>query len=215
MRSTLIVDKSRSMGYSSGGMTKLEYAVSLAAALSYMMISQGDRVGLMLVDEKVREHVPGRSKRTHLFRLWERLARLKADGKTDLAGSLSSAARLITKRGLVIVLSDFLGDASALAREVQHLRFRRQDVILLHILDPTEMEYPFDSPVLLRDPETGRTLAGDPSHERTAYAAAVGKLISDLKLACARARADYGLLVTSDPFDRALADFLYRRSKRA
>lgn len=215
MRCTVILDKSASMGYASGGMAKLEYAVSLAAALSYMMISQNDRVGLMLCDEKVREHVPAKSKRAHLFRLWETLARVRASGKTDLPASLSSAAELMTKRGLVVILSDFFGDASAVAREVQHLRFRGQDVILFHVLDPTELEYPFGSPVLLRDPETGRTLAGDPGRERTAYAAAVGRLMSELKLACARARADYGLLVTSDPFDRALADFLYRRAKRA
>lgn len=144
MRATLVVDCSGSMGYGSGEMTKLDYARMLAGALGFLMILQTDAIGLALVDHAVREFHPPRATMGHLLNLLERLENTPAGGETSLAEVLDDLASRLSRRGLVVIVSDTFDDADKLTLALQHLKHRRQDVRLFQVLDPEELSFPFE-----------------------------------------------------------------------
>jgi uncharacterized protein (DUF58 family) len=144
LRATLVVDCSGSMAYGEGhGTTKLDYARMLAASLGVLMVRQGDAVGLTLVDQEIRERHPPDATMGHLLALLERLEAAPAGGETSLASGLETLAESLSRRGLVILISDTFDDVDALLRAVRHLRYRRQDVRVLQVIDPREEAFPF------------------------------------------------------------------------
>jgi uncharacterized protein (DUF58 family) len=215
MRCMLLVDTSASMHYSSQGsgtLTKLEYAVALAASLGYMMIRQQDRVGLMTMDTRVRSHVPPRSKKVHLFAILETLMRAEATRRTDLGNALATAAPLLRRKGLVILFSDLLDEPGPIIKQLRHLKHRGQDVIVFQILDPAELRFPFSGQRHFVDPETGLEIAADAGVVRKAYVERLRALLRTYRKELRSHDIQYLLLDTSTPYQKALLKFLtYRR----
>ena len=157
----LTMDLSRSMGYTyRQELTKFDYAICLAAALCYLMVHQQDPVGLITFNDRVRESLPPRSKRSHLGNVLSHLARLQPTGPTDVACSLTQIAAMLRHRSLVMVFSDLLCDPEPVLNALGRLRHRGHDVIMFHILDEAEVQFPFDGVVDFEDPETGERSPG-------------------------------------------------------
>jgi len=142
LRATIVVDYSGSMAYG-GTRTKLDYARVLAAALAFVMVRQGDSVGLALCDETIRDHVPPSSTMGHLLTLLEHLEEREAGGETALGPVLDDLAERVKRRGLIIIITDGIDDPERLVRALRHLRHRRQDVRLYQVVDPAERDFPF------------------------------------------------------------------------
>jgi len=220
----LLVDTSASMAYpppdrtrESGRLSKLDYAICLAAALGYLMINQQDAVGLARFDDKLRAYLPPRSKRTHLMRLIGELAGVKpAPDRTDkgLAEAIHEVARRVHRRGLMVILSDFLADPAETIEALHHLRFRGHDVILFQVLDESEVRFPFDRLSQFVDPETGQRLTVHPQAVRDRYLAALKDFTENYRREAAGLRADFVQVDTSMTFDRALVQFLMDRRRR-
>jgi uncharacterized protein (DUF58 family) len=217
LRCMLMVDTSASMHYRSRGgesLTKLEYAVALAAALGYMLIRQQDRVGLMTLDTRVRRHLPPRSKKAHLFSILNTLLKVKAVERTDLAHAIETAAPLIRKRGLAIFFSDLLDRPEPVIKQLRHLASRGQDLIVFQILDPAELRFPFTGPRVFHDPETGLEISADAEAVRKAYIDKLRALLRSYRRRLRSYDIDYLLLDTSTPFHKALLKFLTHRRRR-
>src|SRR3974390_3447798 len=158
----LVMDLSRSMGYTyRQNMTKFDYAICLAAALCYLMIHQQDPVGLITFDEKIRESLPPRSKRTQLGNVLAILSKLKPTGPTEIAKNLQTIDAMIRHLSLLMLFSDLLSDPEPTIKTLRQLRHRGHDVIVFHILDEAEVNFPFNGLVDFREPETGDTLLVD------------------------------------------------------
>jgi uncharacterized protein (DUF58 family) len=143
LRATIVLDCSGSMGYESARVSKLDYGRILAAALGFLMVRQGDSVGLALVDDKVRELHPPHSTMGYLLSLLERLEKTKAGGDTSLSAVLEKLAERLKRRGLVVLITDAFDDPAGIIQSLKHLRHRKQDVRVFQILDPAECEFPF------------------------------------------------------------------------
>jgi len=211
----LLVDTSRSMDFATGGrMTKMDYAICIAASLGYMMIHQQDAVGLAMFDEKLREFLPPKSKRTQLTNILSVLSRHKPRGKTMLAESIHTIADRVKKRGLMIVLSDLLSEQEQVIDALHHLRFRGHDIILFQVLDHSEAAFEFDGTVRFEDPETGETVQTDPRAIRSAYLEELRRFLAEYRAACQAIRADFVTVDNSMTFDKALIGYLAQRQQR-
>jgi len=211
----LAVDFSESMGYSSGeGLSKSDYAVCLAAALCYMMISQQDAVGLAVFDQSIRSYLPPRSKRKQFTDVLSELVRQEPAGKTNIARVLGHIARLMKGKGLVILFSDLLADFEEVREGLHLLRGEGHDVIIFHLLDSAEVRFPFDGIVDFEDVESGEKVRADARAIRAAYLERLRNFIERYRVECANARIDYVQLETSIPFDRALMSYLVARRAR-
>ena len=211
----LLVDCSGSMDFSLGGrLTKMDYAICLAAALGYMMISQQDSVGLFTFDEKVRAYLPPKSKRTHLTNILATLAQTKPFGKTALAEAIHDVAGRIRKRGLMILLSDLLDEQERVVKALHHLRFRGHDIIIMQVLDYSEMAFEFDGQVRFEDPETGDSVATNPRAIQASYLQEIRAFIEEYKQQCQAVRADFTTVHNAMTFDKALIEFLIQRQSR-
>ncbi|QEH38309.1 hypothetical protein OJF2_69100 [Aquisphaera giovannonii] len=211
----IVMDLSGSMGYTyRQELTKFEYCISLAAALTYLMIHQQDPVGLVAFDTKVRQSLAPGSKRSQLANMLSLLARLKPTGETDIEASLNQVASMLRHRSLVMVFSDLLGEPEAIRRGLHRLRFGGHDVILFHVLDEAEAVFPFDGMLKLEDNETGEVLEVDADAIKADYLDEVESFRSGFKTDCVRARMDYVPLHTGMPFDKALMSYLLSRQAR-
>ena len=211
----LVVDSSRSMGYTwRQELTKFEYAIYLSAALAYLMIQRQDPVGLVTFDEKISRSVAPKSKRTQLAAILSVLAALKPDGQTEIADSLGQLAGMLKRASLVMVFSDLLGDQETTMKMLYRLRHAGHDVILFHILDEAEVQFPFHGQVELEDPESNRRLVGNADAFQNDYFEALEEFRARFRRECSEARIDYVELDTSIPFDKALTEYLISRSRR-
>ncbi len=211
----LVMDLSRSMGYTyRQELTKFEYSISLAAALCYLMIHQQDPVGLLTFDEKIRNSLPPKSKRSHLGDVLSLLAKLEPQGKTDVARSLTQIAAMLRHASLVMVFSDLLADPEPILQSLFRLRHRGHDVILFHVLDEAETNFPFDGMVELEEPETNRRLELDATAFRRDYLDELENFRETYRRECHQAGVDYVAIDTSMQFDKALTEYLVgRRAK--
>jgi uncharacterized protein (DUF58 family) len=212
---TLLVDTSGSMGYAGGGagVTKLQYAQFLAAALAHLAARQQDAVGLVGFGGRVHTHVPALNRTGHMRTVYGRLAALEAGGETGLAEALHGTAERLTRRGVVVLVSDFYDDPERLADAFRHLRFRGHDVLAFHLLDRREVEFDFDDAVLLlEDAETAEQLPVLPDVVAGGYRARLSAHVEALRRMCAANRVDYEQVTTDQPLDFALFSFLSRRA---
>jgi uncharacterized protein (DUF58 family) len=208
----LAMDLSGSMGYTyRQDLTKFEYAVSLAAALAYLMIHQQDPVGLVAFDTKVSQSLAPRSKRSQLGNILSLLAKLKPTGETDVAKSLHQVAQMIRHRSLVMVFSDLLTDAGPVVKAMHRLRHSGHDVIVFHILDEAEALFPFRGMLELEDIESDEKLVVDADAMKADYLDEVRKFRDSYRKECLGARIDYVPLHTGMPFDKALMSYLLNR----
>ncbi len=211
----LLMDLSESMAYTyRQELTKFDYAICLAAALSYLMIHQQDPVGMVLFDEKIRGSLPARSKRTQLSNMLALLARSKPGGPTEIAKNLQQIASMIRHRGLLMLFSDLLTEPEPVIKSMQMLRHRGHDIILFHILDEAEVTFPFDGLVDLEDPETGHIERVDGAGARADYQESLEQLREQYRSECMKMGADYVPIDTSMPFDKALLEYLSQRQAR-
>ncbi len=212
----LVMDLSASMGYTyRQELTKFEYGISLAAALCYLMIRQQDPVGLVAFDQKVRQSLAPASKRSQLGNILSMLAKLKPAGTTNFEASLNQVASMIRHRGLVMLFSDLLADPESILRAIHRLRFRGHDLIIFHILDEAEAEFPFQGMLRLEDNETNEILEVDADAIKADYLDEVAKFRATYKQDCVRTRIDYVPLHTGMPFDKALMSYLLTRQGKA
>lgn len=208
----LLIDTSASMRYASGTVNKLQYAQFLAAALAYLVARQQDSIGLLAFDREVRTQVPARNRSGHLRTIFGHLSRLQPDGETRLAEMLHEAAERITRRSLVVIISDFYVDAASLASSLQHLRFKGHDLIMFHLLDKNELEFNFaDDILLLEDAETEEQMPILTDVVADAYRERLREHVESLRRTAAANRVDYELVTTDRPLDFALFSFLARR----
>ena len=212
----LLVDCSASMDYASEGlMTKMDYSICLAAALGYLMIQQQDSVGLVTFDETIRSFMPPRCRRSHLQNILSTLARTRPSGKTDLAGAIHKVAGRVSKRGLIILLSDLLADQEEVIEALCHLEFRGHGLIIFQVLDHSELTFDFDGQVRFEEPESGQHVAVDPRSIRAAYLAELEAFIGEYQRHCRNARADFVIVDNAMTFDNALVRFLAGRQSRS
>lgn len=211
----LAIDLSASMDYTyRQSLTKLDYCICLAAALSYLMIAQQDPVGLVTFDTKLGASVPPRSRRSQLPTILSHLTKLKVSGKTDLAGSITQLAAMLRHRGLVMIFSDLLSEEQPMLRALRNLRHAGHDVIVFHVLDEAEVTFPFQGTVQLRDPETGASESVRAADAATEYRKTIEEFRKRLDREFSESRIDYVPLDTSQPYDKALMEYLLRRRNR-
>ncbi len=211
----LAMDLSRSMGYTyRQQLTKFEYGICLAAALCYLMVHQQDPVGLITFDEKIRQSLPPKSKRTQLGHVLSLLAKLQPTGKTDIGRSLFQIAAMLRHRSLIMIFSDLLTDPEPVLQSLHRLRHGGHDVILFHILDEAEVHFPFDGMVEFEEPETLEKMRLDASSYRSDYIAEVTAFRERYRRECSQAGIDYVPIDTSMQFDKALTEYLLSRRHR-
>lgn len=209
---TVLLDSSNSMQYSSGPPMKVDYGRYLAASLFYLAIhKQRDAAGLIVFDDEVREYIRPATRTGQLSRLFAGLERAEARARTDFAKPLSHFQNFLHRRGIVIVISDFYEDPETIVRTIAPLRFRGNDVALFHILDPQEIRPALKGSAILVDLETDQKIEVTPEYTRTVYLAKVDAHIEQLRSRARGAGMDYQLLVTSQPLDRALREYLSLR----
>lgn len=211
----LLMDLSASMGYTyRQELTKFEYGVCLAAALSYLMVHQQDPIGLVTFDQKLRASLPPRSKRTQLGTILSVLAKAQPTGETDVAGNLQRVASLVRHKSLFMLISDLLCDIQPVIDALRRLRFAGHDVIIFHVLDEAEVHFPFSGLINFQDPETQASLVLDAPGIRADYLDALRQLREQYQQECRKMGVDYVPLDTSLPFDRALVEYLSQRQAR-
>ena len=210
----ILLDVSRSMGFSSHQVSKLDYARFLAASLAYLAMRQKDAAGLMSFNVDMVSHVPPRTQQGHFLTLLQHLENLKMGGATDILGAIEKLNHLVRRRALVVLISDFYQDIDKIAKALRFFHFRGNDVILFHILDPAEMEMPFSDISTLEDMETEEYLPYSPEHSRSEYLKLLEGHIEGLRKECRGIHIDYELLDTEKALDQALHRYLSVREKR-
>jgi uncharacterized protein (DUF58 family) len=212
-RCMLALDTSASMAYGSKGLSKLDYAISVASALAYFIMRQRDAVGLLTYDDKLRDFLPARARQPHLMQLLRVLSQVQPGQQTDAAKPLEDLAATLTKKSLVLLISDLLQGEEATLATLRNLRAMGHDVIVLHVMDDSELHFNFDESSEFIDSETGEAFITTPASVREAYLDNVNRFLDDCKKQCQRAGVDYCLLNTSEPIDAALAAFLSKRAR--
>jgi uncharacterized protein (DUF58 family) len=211
----VVLDMSRSMAYTyRQKLTKFDYAICLAAAISYMMIHQQDPVGLITFDEKLRQSLPARSRRSQLGNILAVLQQSKPEGETRIGDNLRQVASIIRHRSLLLLMSDLLTDPDEVIDNLRMLRYAGHDVILFHVLDEAEVTFPFSGSVDLIEPESSDHQVVDAAGIRSDYIEALNELRERYRQECFALGIDYVPLDTSMPFDKALTEYLYQRQAR-
>ena len=213
-RLTLLIDASASMGYGSHRVNKLEYARYLAASLYYMAHQQRDASGLIVFDDEVRNHMVPSSRHGQLMRLLHALERIELGSRTNFQKPFFHFQQFLFRPGIVAVISDFYEDPEVVIRTIEPLRFRGNELILFHVLDPRELEPDFRRPVLLVDMENEDAMDVTPEYAQTEYRTRIDGHVESLRASAKRAGMDYFLLNTSRPLDAALREYLVLREGR-
>jgi uncharacterized protein (DUF58 family) len=208
----LLLDASNSMQYTSGPPKKMDYARFIAASLFYLAIrNQRDAAGLIVFDDEVREYVRPSTRQGQLARLFAGLEQAEPRARTDFGKPMQHFQDLLHRRGIAIVISDFYEEPVKIVRAIEPLRFHGNDVVLFHILDPEEIRPVLNGPALLVDLETDQELEVIPEYTKTTYRAKMEAHIEQLRSRTKGAGMDYRLLVTDQPLDEALREYLTLR----
>ena len=213
LRAHLILDTSKSMAYTSGSVSKLQYGSYLLAALSYLMISQQDAAGVVLFDESIRSFIPPKSTPSHLNSLLNVLDVESPGADTKIEPVLHEMAERINKRGLVIIISDLFDDPNNIMNGLKHFRHSKQEVILFHILDRNELEFDFNTRTKFVDMESGEEITTDPWHVKNDYKNLIKGLQNYYKRECRLNLIDYVPLFTDDSLDKGLNEYFNKRQK--
>lgn len=209
----VMIDVSASMAYGERGITKLEYGACLAASLAYLMNRQRDGVGLTAFDEGIVTMLPASARSGHLRALLLTLDRLRPARQTNVSKPLHKLADLLSKRGMVVLISDLLDEPERVIRGLKHFRFRGTDVIVFHVLDPDELEFPFDRATRFEDLETSEEVMAVPAVVRQHYLKAMGDFVERYKRELGSAGIDYKLVSTDRPLEFALLEYLSTRAR--
>lgn len=211
----LVMDLSQSMGFTHRQeLTKFDYAICLAASLCYLMVYQQDPVGLVTFDQKLRDVIPPKSKRTQLGNILAHLTNLKPAGQTDIAKSVTQLAAMLRHKSLVMLFSDLLQEPGPVFQALRRLRHRGHDVILFHILDEAEVHFPYEGMTEFEDPETQEKVVVDATSYRRDYHSEIEAFRAMYRQECFQTGIDYVPLDTSQQFDKALLEYLSSRRAR-
>jgi uncharacterized protein (DUF58 family) len=208
---TILFDISRSMSFSSGGVTKLEYGSYLAACLAYLAQRQRDRVGILTFDEDIVTHVPASAK--HFNIVLHILDRARAERPGHLSAPLNKMAGHFKRRGILLLISDFYDEPGLILDALRPLVFLGNDVIVFHVLDPQEINFDYKDASSFQDIENGEQVPVVPDSFRDQYRKLIREHIDTLTKKFSEQRIDYALLNTSEPLDRALFSYLSSRER--
>lgn len=214
MRCTLLVDGSASMQYGNGPMTKFDYAATIAASLSYLLLRQQDAVGCLVFDSTTRVAVPQRTKRNHLDSIVQTLQNVGTGDQTDIYDVMRRTAETYPRRGLVVLISDLLVNRDQLFKGLKLLRSRGHDVIVLHVMDDDELEFPFTGPTRFEGMEIPDHLRCNPRALREGYLEALEAFLDEVRRGCSTNEVDYALMSTGESLGGSLAALLATRMGR-
>lgn len=208
----LLLDASASMGYQSKNRSKFDYAIRLAAAFAYLLLRQGDSVGLLFFNEALEHYIPPRSKSAHLQIIIDTLSQSTPKGKTDLPRVLTQFAEKLHARSLILIFSDLFDDPDRVIRSLKQFRHRKHEILLFHLLDPYERHFPFDETTLFVDIEGDQEILVDPREIKDRYLALIQQFIDEYRRRCLADQIDYVQITTHDPIEQILTRYLARRS---
>jgi uncharacterized protein (DUF58 family) len=214
LKSYIILDASRSMAFASENrITKLTYGSYITAALAQLMVQQRDAVGFTIYDERVRLYMPPHATKSYLKEILHQLVNVEPSNKTSTANSLHAIAERIKRRGLVIIISDFFDNPQEVMSALRHFRHKKNEVIVMQVLDPLEQSFAFGKDAIFKDLESNEEMTTSPWHIQKAYQHEMKKFIDFYKKECREHNIDYILLDTATPFDKALFEYLHKRQR--
>ena len=222
LRATILLDASGSMGYtgnlaaehSGKRLSKFEYGAYIAASLSHLMIHQQDAVGLVTFDTEIRKYLPPRSRASHLQILLQEIDGTETGGETAIAPIFHDIAERVHRRGLIIIISDLIDNAEEIMKALHHFRFRKHEVVVMHVMAEEEITFPFDQWSMFKDMEDlPNQVELDPRGIRAAYLVEVRKHVQAISDGCGHINADYVPFSTKQAFDDSLAGYLAHRRR--
>jgi len=210
----VLLDISSSMGFGfEKNIKKIQYASTLVAALSYLLIKQQDAVGLALYSDRIVKYFPPKMSKAYLHEIMKHLAVIAPSEKTNTAECLNVIAEKIKRRGLVIIVSDFFDDINKILKALKHFRHKKHEVIVFQILDPVERSFSFGRDAVFKDLETLEEITTQPYQIQKSYREAMNDFTGKLKSECLISNIEYNLIETSSPFDKALFSYIQKRSR--
>lgn len=212
LRLCLVLDVSGSMDFGSGAVSKLEYAKRLAATLGYLAVQQSDAVGLTCVGKEAPPPFPPRRTPSHLRGLNDQLENLEAKGQTTLIDGLHEFAETVQQRALVVVISDLFVDQTLLRSALEHLRYRKHDVALFHLLDDREITFDFSKPTRFVDLEGDASVFADPNEVLDRYQKIIKLYLEEVRQSCLESAVDYHRVLLNEDYEMVLHRFLSRRA---
>jgi uncharacterized protein (DUF58 family) len=213
LRCCLVLDSSGSMDFGSTGTSKLEYSRKIAAAISQIALLQGDAVGLSCVANGIVRNIPPKRNPAHLTTIFDNLEDVRPAGETQLVPVLHELSETIRQRALIIILSDLFIEPSLLRDAFEHLRFRRHDVSIFHLLDPRELDFNFRRPMRFLDMEGGPAIFAEPNEIADRYLNAVEQYLVDLKQVVLESAIDYHRITIDEDYEQVLMRFLVGRAR--
>ncbi len=210
----ILLDGSESMKYGSGSVTKLDYARTMAACLAYLILLQRDAVSVSVFDEKVREHHPRTDSMAKIHEICATLLAFDSTEPTAISSVLSDTAMKVKRRGIVILISDFFDDEEKVLEGIQHLRFGGHEVIVFHVLDPFELDFPFKGTYEFDGLEKSGKITTRPAELRKSYLEAFNAFLDRVRLGCERNGCPYVRVSTSQPWNEVLSAYLATRQHR-
>jgi uncharacterized protein (DUF58 family) len=211
LKSYILIDCSKSMDYSSNGVSKFQYAITLASAFAYLLFDQKDAVGLVLYSDEIKKIIEPKTSKTNLIEILKSLVNSTPQGRTETSQCLSEVAEKIKKRGLIVVISDFLDVPEKVESALKKFRFKQNEVITFQILDPREVRFDFSKDAIFKDVESEEELLTQPYQIRKSYQDLMNQFLSTLKKNLLNHQIDYNLILTTETFDKALLSFLKKR----
>lgn len=212
----LVLDTSESMRYQSEGapLSKLEYAQCAAASIAYLVIHQQDSAGLVMFDDQVRQFLRPASNASHLQQMVHLMQQGEVVRKTRTGPIFHELAERFTRRGIVFILSDLFDDAETMLAGLKHFRHRRHDVVVIQVLDPAELDFPFQNATMFRGMEEAGDLLVEPAQLRKAYQQEIQKFTAKVRAGCLGQQADYLLVRTDQPLDAVLTAYFAKRRRK-
>ncbi len=214
LKAWVIIDTSASMSYKSGeGLSKLDYACYLGASLAYLMVRQADSVGMITFDEDVNLFIPAGSTPSHLNLMLDRMEAIEPGKQTNISHTFHNLAEHIKRRGLIIVISDLFDDPKEVMRGLSHFRHKRHEVLLFHVFDQAEIDFPFQQLADFVDMETNQRLQVDPRYVREEYIRQINAFMDQYRKDCSEMKIEYCATHTGVPYDTMLTEYLGRRAR--
>jgi uncharacterized protein (DUF58 family) len=210
--SNMLIDASGSMTYASGGISKLEYAKFMAASMAYLITDQSDMVGAAVFDGEMQSYLPPKSSRSILSDISREFQKVEPKPRTNVGAVLNNFAHRMSRRGVVMLFSDMLDNTDEFISGINHLRFRGHNVIVFHILDPYELDFPFKGTSRFIGLEDEGEIVTQPDRLRDNYLKELNSFISNIRSACVKSQVDYVLVNTAEPIEHVLSGYLLQRS---
>ncbi len=212
LRTYFVVDCSGSMKYASGEFdSKIQFARKFAGTLAYLLVNQGDAAGLSCCDDSLHLELPPSRRPAHLQNFFEILGTLEPKGETGLVDALHTVAEKVGQRAFIVILSDLFTDPDAFGDALQHLRYRKHDVAVFHLMDPQEIQFDFTRPYRFVDLEDSTTIVAEPNLIANEYASAIQEFLGAVEGRCHDVHADYHLVTSDRDYEEVLRDFLTNR----